>query len=144
MIDYKKAFNALPGNYLIVLPNPPEFTVVAVNDSYLKATEVKREEVLNKPLFVAYPEDPNGSGSGTKAGQDLVRESLLKVIETRKFDQTGVIRYDIPVNCTREFTTKYWSPTHTPLLDENGNLLYIIEEALDVTHLVQLGLRVVD
>lgn len=129
----------LPGNYAILAPDSPKFTVVAVNDSYLIATESKREDVLYKGIFEAYPKDPSGVDTN---GVDRVRASLEKVLRTKEKDNVGIVRYDIPVNCTRQYDTKYWSPTHIPILDDNGEVQYIIESALDITHLVQIGLKV--
>ncbi|HEU4608058.1 MAG TPA: hypothetical protein VFS31_08115, partial [Chitinophagaceae bacterium] len=53
-----QVLNAVPDNYLILLPDAPKFTIVGVTDAYLRATITKREEILGKGLFEVFPDNP--------------------------------------------------------------------------------------
>ena len=44
-----------------------------------------------------------------------------------------VQRYDIPVQGSARFEERRWAPTHSPILDADGNTLFIIQHADDVT-----------
>jgi len=49
----------------------------------------------------------------------------------------AVQQYDVR-NDKGEFELKYWSPTNSPVLDSNGNLLYILHRVVDVTDFMKL------
>ncbi len=49
--DFRALFEAAPGLYLVLRPDAPRFTIVAVSDAYARATKTKRQEMLGRPLF---------------------------------------------------------------------------------------------
>jgi len=61
--DFQALFESAPGPYLVLTP---ALTIVAVSETYLKATMTKREEILGRNLFDLFPENPwrsNDNGS---------------------------------------------------------------------------------
>ena len=50
-------------------------------------------------------------------------------------------RYDIPIRGTDEFEERYWTTTNTPVLDNDGKVLYLIHSPANVTELHQLADR---
>lgn len=50
LLDYRALFEALPGLYLILLPDAPTFTIVAVSDAYLRATRTERGSIVGRGL----------------------------------------------------------------------------------------------
>lgn len=57
--DALQILNAVPDNYLILLPDAPRFTIVGVTEAYLKATFTKREEIVGMGLFEVFPDNPS-------------------------------------------------------------------------------------
>ena len=50
--DFRLVFEALPGLYLILTP---DFRIVAASDSYLRATNTTRGDVLGRGIFDVFP-----------------------------------------------------------------------------------------
>ena len=52
-VSYKELslFEIIPGNNVLINVNPPEFTVLAVTESYLLETGKKREELIGRSMF---------------------------------------------------------------------------------------------
>lgn len=131
--DFQAIFQAIPGNYLIVQPNSPTFTILAVSDQYNAVTNTDRSDILGKPLFEVFPdnpEDPNADGVAN------LTASLEEVIRERKVHRMKIQKYDIP-NADGSFSVKYWSPTNSPVLDSRGEVRCIIHNVIDITEQVE-------
>lgn len=133
--DFQMLFEATPALYLVLLPNAPEFTIVAVSDAYLKQTMTRRSEIVGRSLFSVFPDNP---GDETANGTKNLRASLNRVIKTRKPDAMPVQKYDIRKAGGTDFEVRHWSPVNTPVLDSFGEVRYIIHKVEDVTEYVQL------
>ncbi|MEI6950557.1 PAS domain S-box protein [Paraflavisolibacter sp. H34] len=129
--------NAAPDNYLILLPDVPRFTIVGVTEGYLKATYTRREELLGKGVFEAFPDNPNLQGS---TGVENLRASLFHVIEQKQEHSMGELRYDVP-NPNGGFVFKIWRSGNRPVFNAAGELQYIIHITEDVTALVKAEQR---
>src|SRR3712207_9520888 len=79
--DFRSVFEALPGLYLVLAPDDPAFTVVGASDAYLRATMRARDEVVGRPLFEAFPDDPQDPRA---TGVRNLRASLETVLRTRQ------------------------------------------------------------
>src|SRR5437868_2806400 len=53
--DFRLLFESIPGPTLVLLPDDPTFTIVAVTDIYLKNTASTREQLLGRGLFEIVP-----------------------------------------------------------------------------------------
>ncbi len=127
--NFKNIFESTPGRYLILLP---DFTITAVTDAYLDATNTVREQILGKGIFEVFPDnpdDPEASGVAT------ITASLNRVLTYKTTDSTEMLKYDIP-SPNGSFEERYWSPSNSPVLDTNGEVEYIIHSVVDVTELV--------
>lgn len=138
--DYEGIFRSTASAYLIL---DADLTIVEVNNAYLQATDRTRESLLGKHIFDAFPENPKDPQA---TGVRRLRESLLRVIQTRTTDQVGLLQYDIPIGEAEEgrFEKRYWSPVNSPVLDQEGKLTHVIHQAIDVTPRVasEIALRV--
>ena len=119
-----------------ISPNPyvlldRDLRLVWMNDAYLAVTMRKREDILNKPMFEAFPSDPDSESFRQ------LRDSFDNVLETGEADEIALIRYDI-ASRDGSMETRYWSATHTPMLDDGGRLEYILQHTVDVTELHRL------
>jgi PAS domain S-box-containing protein len=135
--DFRALFEAVPGLYLALLPDAPAFTIVAVSDSYLRATMTRREEILGHSLFDVFPDNPDDEYA---TGVSNLRASLLRVIELRAPQTMPVQQYDIrrPESEGGGFETRYWSPTNSPVFDAQGALKHLLHRVEDVTAFVML------
>lgn len=138
--DFRAVFDAAPGAYLIVRPDR-DFTIVAVNEAYLRATMTVREKIIGRGLFEVFPDNP---ADPTATGVSELRTSLERVVQTRSIDVMGVQKYDIPrpSDAGAGFEERYWSPINTPVLGPDGQLRWIIHRVEDVTEFVRLRAQV--
>lgn len=132
--DYEIAFEAAPGNYLLLAP---DFTIVGVTDAYLAATMTARADVLGRGLFEVFPDNPDDPAAD---GVRNLRALLLRVVASRRADRMAIQKYDIrkPQSEGGGFEERYWSPLNAPVLDATGDLQYIIHWVEDVTEFVRL------
>jgi PAS domain S-box-containing protein len=127
--DGLKALETAPNMYLILTP---ELYIITASDAYLKATETKREVIAGKYIFEAFPDNPDLPDGDD--GVQNINASLQTVLKTKKPHYMPVQRYDVPdLNNPGTFIPRYWDPSHTPVLDESGEISYIIQLANNVT-----------
>lgn len=130
-VDFRSLFRQTPT--LLLVLEPTELRIIAASDSYLAATMRKRENILGKHLFDAYPADPNDETS--IRGTQVLAESIQNAIRTKQPDIMPVTRYPIerPEEEGGGFVERFWRSTNSPVLDENGRIQYIIHNPQDVT-----------
>jgi signal transduction histidine kinase/ActR/RegA family two-component response regulator len=125
-------FDASPNPYVLLSPS---FSIVGMNDAYLRVTMRSRNEILGRNIFEAFPGTPDDLGR-TNVAQ--LQESLARVLRDRLPDHIPLIQYDIPRPDGTGFEERYWSATHTPVFDDAGDLAYILQHTVDVTELHHL------
>lgn len=133
--DFKMLFETCPGLYLVLIPNSPIFTIVAVSDGYLKATMTTRDYLIGKGIFEAFPDNPDDPQAD---GVRNLLTSLKRVVSSKFADKMAIQKYDIrrPESEGGEFEVRYWSPVNSPVSDPENNLQYIIHSVEDVTEFV--------
>lgn len=131
---FQLLFESSPGSFLIMLPDA-DFTIVGVTNDYLHDTLTKRENILGKPTFDVFPDNPHTPEA--KSTRNL-RESLERVVTTKLPDTMAIQRYDVPNHDGTGFEVRYWSPVNTPSLSPEGELLYIIHRVQNVTDYMRL------
>jgi signal transduction histidine kinase/CheY-like chemotaxis protein len=136
-VDFRALFEAAPGLYLVL---DPELRIVAVSDAYLAATMTRREEIMGRGMFEVFPDNPEDPEA---TGVSNLSASLDRVRRQKGPDTMAVQKYDIqrPEKEGGGFEERYWSPKNTPVLDEEGELAYIIHRVQDVTEFVRLSER---
>lgn len=134
-LDFRNLFESITGLYLIL---SPDFTIIAVTDAYLEATLTKRAEIVGRGIFEVFPDDPNDPEA---SGVRNLKESLERSIKSKLPDPMAVQKYSVqaPESEGGGFREKYWSPLNTPILGEDGEVIYIIHQAEDVTEFVKLN-----
>jgi PAS domain S-box-containing protein len=128
-IDYRKLFTALPERYVILEANDPLYTFVDINEAHAAMTMTRPENVIGRPFFEVFPDV---SEKFLKTGVSDVRQSLQRVIRTRKPHAMRKFRYDIKGH-DGKFVVRYWQPVHYPVMDETGKVRYILQSSQDVT-----------
>jgi hypothetical protein len=56
-IEFAHIFQSLPGNYILLLPDAPKFTILAFNKVRAKET-FTRPDLIGKGIFEAFPPNP--------------------------------------------------------------------------------------
>ncbi|MCI0752458.1 response regulator [Teichococcus vastitatis] len=129
-MDFKALLDAAPHNYVVM---DASLTLLWANRAYLAATGRRAEDIIGRNMFDAFPggpHDPEGLGTWQ------LRRSLGAVLATRKPDTIALIRYAIPLR--QGFEERFWSATHTPILDEAGRVSLILQQTDDVTEMQRL------
>ncbi|WP_437900599.1 ATP-binding protein [Sorangium sp. So ce124] len=135
--DFRAIFEGLPGNYVVLRT---DFTIIAASDAFLRVANTRREELLGRNAFDAFPDNPDDlQATGTRN----LRASFERVIQTGAPDSMAVQKYDIPRPEAEGggFEERYWSPLNSPLLGPDGKVAYIIHRVEDVTEFVRLKQR---
>ncbi|WP_437986936.1 ATP-binding protein [Sorangium sp. So ce117] len=135
--DFRAIFEGLPACYFVL---NPDFTIVAVSDAFLRAASTRREDLLGRHIFDAFPDNPDDPHA---TGTRNLRASIERVLETRAPDTMAVQKYDIPRPEAEGggFEERYWCPMNSPLLGPDGRVAYIIHRTEDVTEFVRLKQR---
>ncbi|MBE7462704.1 MAG: PAS domain S-box protein [Planctomycetes bacterium] len=138
--DFQHIFESAPGLNLVL---DPQFSIVAVSNAYLQATMTRREFLIGKNIFEAFPDNPDDAKAD---GVRNLRASLEHVRSKLTPHKMPVQRYDIrrPAEEGGQFEVRYWSPLNAPVLGPQGQLLYIVHKVLDVTEQVRLEREAVD
>ena len=127
-VETLKALETVPIMCLIL---SPDLCILTASDLYLQAIETKREAITGKHIFDAFPADLNFPDAD---GVQNINASLQQVLRTKEPHHMPIQRYNVPDrNHEGEFITRYWDPSHTPVLDEQGDILYIIQLAINIT-----------
>lgn len=132
--QYQRVFEALPGAFLLLLPDS-DFTIAGVSDEYLKATLRQRDEIIGRPVFEVFPDNPDTPEANST--RNLSR-SLQKVVATRQPDIMAIQRYDVRRPDGEGFDVRYWSPINAPVLSDDGGLLCVAHRVDNVTEYVRL------
>ena len=129
--DYQALFRVSPYPYLVMAP---DLTIIGASGAYLRSVKRSEEEIIGRYAFDVFPENPDDPA---KTDIPEVRASLLRALAKGQTDTTPFVRYAIPVQTAEglKFEERYWSTVHTPVLDNDGNSLFVIQNAVDVTEL---------
>jgi len=122
-----RVFETLPHPYLIL---SKELYILTASNAYLQLTGKMRAELLEKHLFDVFPKIPDWA-----ADEGGIAFSLEQVLETNKPHQLPVTRFDTPDH-EGKLQERYWDTAHTPVLDPDGDICYIIHHTQDVTEKV--------
>ena len=137
-VDLASAFDASPNPYVLLTP---DLRIAGLNQAYLDVTNSTREAIVGKPLFAAFD-----SGPGEEAPENVrqVRASLERARDERRRDHLALVKFSIPrvdEDGGERFEDRYWSATHTPILSEEGEVVFLLQHTTDITELQRLRER---
>ncbi|MHA6289536.1 hybrid sensor histidine kinase/response regulator [Maricaulis sp. CAU 1757] len=121
----KQAFELAPTPFVLL---DRQLVIVWMNQAYLDATMRDRQSLVGRHLYDAFPADPDS------VSHKLLDASFRKVLDTGKPDHLPLIPYAI-AGPEGSMEDRYWSATHTPILDEDGNTGFILQQTSDLTAL---------
>jgi PAS domain S-box-containing protein len=126
-------FEATPGKRVVFLPDIPLFTIVAVSNDMLQLLNRSRADIIGESVFKTFPANPLDSDF---SGHKNLMASLELVITHKKSHQMEKQRYDVAIE-NGSFQEIYWQNTSTPVLNEAGEVIYIIHTAEDITEQIK-------
>lgn len=134
---YKAIFDHSQSAMLIVSPDE-NYIMLDVNQAYLDRTNTTREDLVGKSVFAVFPGNPTDEVS---KNIERTYYSFEQAVKTKKPHTMSNYRYDIPIRGTDQFEERYWTTTNTPILDDNGAVIYFIHSPADVTEIYKLRER---
>lgn len=133
--DALHILQTIPGCHLILLPDAPRFTIAGATDAYLDATYLRRAEALGNGVFETLTDNVNYPDV---TGVKNLLASLQCVVESKTGHRMADQRYDILNPQTGQFEYRVWSPFNKPVLNEAGDVQYIIHSVEDITEKIRL------
>ncbi|MEH2310000.1 MAG: ATP-binding protein [Nostoc sp.] len=128
---YAALLAASPVPFMVLEPNPPDFTITAANEAYFAATLTTPEGLIGRRLFDVFTDDPNRPGDH---GSEALALSLDRVLTSRRPDAMARTRCDI-VTPDGGFEPHWWLAINAPLLNASGEVTAIIHQVTRVTEL---------
>lgn len=113
----------------LILDPYPGLHIVDINRAYADATMTTQAAVSGRPLFEVFPDnpaDPNADGVSN------LFASLQWAARTRHPHAMPIQRYDVR-NPDGKFIERYWRPVNSPIFDQDGDLVYLLHQVIDVT-----------
>jgi PAS domain S-box-containing protein len=111
--DFRKIFETAPGHSLVLMPDSPRFTIIAVSDSYLKVTLKERKEIVGHGFFEVFSKNA-----------DLIRHAITEATST--LSPAQVTEYG------HEFQGSSQRSAMIPVIGQNHQVLYLLH-SLEVT-----------
>lgn len=131
-LDFKQLFDASPNPYMLL---DAKLRYVAANAAYLAVTGSKLEEILGRHVVEAFPHDESRPDNENAR---LLATSFKNVLRTKQRDVLALIHYRVPTGDGGALEDRFWSATHTPILDANGDVSHILQHTVDVTEVERL------
>ena len=125
-----RLFDGLPGKMLVLTPG--DYRIVAVTDEFAQAVMLDRASLLGQRFFDVFPDDP---AEPEADGVRSLRASLQRVESLRVTDVMNLQRYPVR-QPDGSFQERYWLSRNKPVLDADGETVYIIHRAEDVTRIL--------
>lgn len=129
-ISYQKLFSILPAPSVVLMADAPRFTVVEVNDAFLRIAQRTRDQVLGKEFLDAFPNNPCRHDGA-------LLDSLNKVIQTgvavRSAAQEYLFEHAVPAR-----QRVFLAATNTPVPGASGEIEYILRTLDDKTDFVEI------
>ena len=125
-IDFEIIFNAIPSCCLVL---DPSLTIVAVNECYLKLTRSNRS-IINKKILDVYI---NEFGYLNISGIENLKASLERVLKLKYYDVMDNLESKISDSNLGGNVKSIWRSTNYPVLNNAGEVSYIIHNVIDIS-----------
>ncbi|MGW1990407.1 PP2C family protein-serine/threonine phosphatase [Embleya sp. NPDC001921] len=131
-VDFHAVFEALPAGVALLTP---ALVYVEANPAYLRLAGRRREEIIGRYIFDAFPDNPHDrSATGTRN----LAASLRRVAATGQRDAMAPQRYDTqPPGEPGVWNERYWSILNVPVLDPVGRVRWVLHRVEEVTELLR-------
>ncbi|MFI4976107.1 MAG: helix-turn-helix domain-containing protein [Caulobacterales bacterium] len=140
--DFRAVFAATPGLHVLL---DRDLMIVAATDAYLGATRTALDAVVGRKVFDAFPNNPDDPHA---SAVHAATASFDRVLRLKRPDAMPVQRHDVrsPQDQAGHaehdaFEERYWKPLNSPVLDQAGEVRWIIHSLEDVTEVMCLKHR---
>ena len=130
---FSAIFEAMPGYNALLQVNPFQFTILAVTDDYLSNSGCTKEQLVGKGIFESFPSNPDDPND---TGEKNLLASFQYIIRHKKPHQLPVQRYDV-TDENGSFSERYWVIKNKPVLNDEGEVIYIIHTAEEIINHVK-------
>lgn len=131
-LDFQLLFEAVPAPCLIL---DTDFNIMWGNDAFFETTMTTLEQTVGHNLFDIFPDNPYDPNA---TGVSKLRTSLIRVLQNRRRDATGVIRYDLPKTPQKDsYEERFWSPVSVPVFGSDNEITNIVLYTKDVTQFMR-------
>lgn len=127
---YLSAFEHSPTACIFLVPDAPIFTIAGVNAAFLSETHTSLEEIIGKSLFDAFPDKSEDS---FLRRQEALIKTFEEVLFTKKAYNIEIHRIDVQLKGSEGFHPRFWNCYTYPILDENNNVKFIVQNPVDIT-----------
>ncbi|MFD4539429.1 PP2C family protein-serine/threonine phosphatase [Streptomyces bauhiniae] len=132
-IDYAAVFQALPGAVALL---SADLVFVDANLAFLTQAGRGRDQVVDRYLFDAFPDNPEDLGA---SGARNLEASLRRVLLNREPDTMALQRYDVEsADRDGHWEERYWSPVNAPVFAPDGQIAVLIHRVEEVTELLRV------
>ena len=133
MLDFRDLFDHGMNPNIVV---DRDLRIVAVNRAYEAVTMRRREDLIGNQLFVMFP--------GEKEAEQRILSSIDAAFTTGRSDTIALIPYKIsvPAELGGGSEVRYWTATHSPVLDADGSANFVIQTTNDVTDIARMNASV--
>lgn len=122
-------FKASPTPVSILKAKNNKFIYVQVNTAYEKLTGKTESTLLGNSLFDVFT---SRDSNGETTGAPQLLKSFQKVLKNKSTDIIDHIRYDIEISAG-DIREMYFKVENTPVLDDEGEVEFIINTAIDIS-----------
>jgi PAS domain-containing protein len=131
-IDYVSVFQNLPTPVLVL---STDFEIMDANAAHMRLSGRRREEVIGRVVFDAFPHNPSEPGV---LGPGNLGESLRRVVDTGQPDMMPLVRYDVEApERPGTYLERYWCTMNVPVRRPDGEVDYIIHLVEEVPDLIR-------
>ena len=128
-INYEEVFRSMPAIAMLV---DREFRFVSVTRMWEEHTNRKLGEVVGRDVLEVLPNNPSDPDS---TSNEMFRTFLERTVAEKAFLTKPARRYDIEIP-GRGWVEKYYLPAFSPVLDDDGEVAYVMHVVTDITELV--------
>lgn len=133
---FQEIFHESPVPTIILQADAPGFTIIEVNDAFLHLNRRSRGELLGKGFFECYL---HSAIPGKNL--DEIKETLSQVVREKKLIRGQIQQFSPPTDGAESCVARYLQATNKPVLDNNGDIKYIICSIKDVTETVTAQIK---
>ena len=123
----ERAFAEPPNAYALLRP---DFTIVAVNRSYIELVGRTSREIVGESILDAFPADPAESSEAVASFRRALRDAVDSVQRTCLSGLCYPIRTFHPDGAA--FVHRWWDLVITPLCDADGAVEFLLLHTRDV------------
>jgi PAS domain S-box-containing protein len=129
----QSVFRSCPNACLILQPDAPKYTIAHANDVFLRITGTTPEAILGLGIFEAFSELADEHASKRKKA---LKSCLEHALILKKPQKVKLLRYDIARPESDDFDIRFWNADTYPILDESGEVQFLVHSPADVTEFV--------